>query len=154
MIICDVDGKAGDTVSCPVKMAAATGDDDKGIALQFKAYPTGEATFEGFSCVDESGNDSCANTGGPLPTGHTVAKSEKSDHLFVMIFDFVLNYINDAVQTTNALTGNPNVLTINYKLTKDGKFSVKLEGLVISDKKGKGLGLDFQDGIIITSKIK
>jgi hypothetical protein len=150
MIICEVTGNAGDMVDCPVLLAAKAGDDDRGVGLQFKAYPSGEATYVSSSCMDKDGNDTCAN--GKLPSGHAFNLIDKSDHLFVLIFDFTLNYLNDATLTSNGVSGNPEVVTFHFKLTANGTFKVEIKALVVSDKKGTALKFEFQDGTIITSK--
>jgi hypothetical protein len=150
IIICEVTGNAGDMVDCPVLLAAKAGDDDRGVGLQFKAYPSGEATYVSSSCMDKDGNDTCAN--GKLPSGHAFNLIDKSDHLFVLIFDFTLNYLNDATLTSNGVSGNPEVVTFHFKLTANGTFKVEIKALVVSDKKGTALKFEFQDGTIITSK--
>jgi len=159
---CNLSGKAGDEVSCPVDLAASGPDSVKAVGLQFKlGFDAASVEFVKFHdelCTD--GNN-CMSWDIPpqaivMPTGHALAYNVLTDGLIKVILYHAsdpLKPLSDAWMSQGLVQGDPWLFDIVFKLKQDlepGTGEASVDELIATDADANPLTVEVDGNLLIT----
>ncbi len=157
---CSISGSQGATVTCDLKLAAATAGSSKATGLQFKVlYDSAQVGLAKLSC-ENGGLDFC-DTLSILQTGHTVAvepaKAAWNGIVSVLIYygQIPPKNITEAYMNGGQVVGTAKFMTLVFTLKQTipalSPVQVTLAESKGTDANANSLTVTMQDGLLITA---